>query len=155
MTTVGVHTDHGRGSARALSSLHLRACMLWLMVAAIETAIAVPERWPAQFGGKGDPTKMATQWITKGTALSPPLFLLVAMVVALVLVTFARRRSVAQAGTALAGLVGVIGIIGALGELLAAATPAVPGSVRDAAVIGVALSAVVAITASAALRSAG
>ena len=153
MTTLGLHTDDRRVSARTLASLHRRACALWLLVAAIETAIAVAERWPAQFGGKGDPAKIATQWISKGTALSPPLFLLVGMVVALMLVTFARRRSLAQAGSALAGLVGATGIIGALGELLAVATPAVPGGVHDAAVIGAALSAAVAITAAAALRT--
>lgn len=153
MTTLGLRTDPCRVSARTLASLHRRACALWLLVAAIETAIAVAERWPAQFGGKGDPAKIATQWISKGTALSPPLFMQVAMVVALLLVTFARRRSLAQSGSALAGLVGAIGIIGALGELLAMATPAVPRGVHDAAVIGASLSAAVAVTALAALRA--
>lgn len=154
MATADVYTDQPRTSRRTLASWHRPACALWLLVAAVETAIAVPERWPAQFAGKGDPSKITTQWITKGTALSPPLFLLAAMAVAVMLLLLARPRAAVRAGAALAGVVGAISIVGALGEVLAATTPAVPSGVHAVAIIGVIISAAVVVTAAAFLRTA-
>lgn len=112
----------------------------------------IAEQWPTQFGGKGDPSQITTQWISQGTALSPPLFLLVGVVVALGLLAAGERRAMVRAGAALASMIGVIGTIGALGELLADPTPDVPRLVQQAAVIGVIVSAAVVITGVALLR---
>lgn len=150
MATIGVYEER-RGSAR-LAALHRPTCGAWVGLAAIETVIGVAGRWPAQFGGAGDPAKIGTQWLSKGTALSPPMFLLAGMLVALALLFAARGDTVARIGAALAALVGAIGVVGALGELFAAATPAVPAGVRDAAVIGVLFSAAVVVTGIAFLR---
>jgi hypothetical protein len=131
----------------------LAVSLSWLAVASLETAIAVVERWPAQFGGSSDPAKISTQWMSKGTALSPPLFLLIAMLVAIVLAAAARRVMVARLAAAIGLLTGLIGVVGSFGELLARATPAVPAGARDAAVVGIVFSIAVVGVALAYLRS--
>jgi hypothetical protein len=110
-----------------------------LLLACVETVVAVIARWPAQFGGAGDPAKITTEWITKGTALSPPLFLLLAMALTVALVGFGRRGLVVRLGAVVAVLTGAFGVVGTLGELL---TPAadVPSAVRYASLIGLAFS---------------
>lgn len=120
-----------------------RLCAAWLGLTAVETVIAVVAKWPAQFGGKGDPSKIASQWVTKGTALSPPLFLMVAMAIALVLLSVAGRLAWTRVGAGLAAVVGAIGTVGAAGELFAAHSADVPTGARDAAILGVVVSAAV------------
>jgi hypothetical protein len=78
--------------------------------------IGVANRWPAQFGGAGQGSDIGTQWLTKGTVLSPPLFLLVAMAVALGLLVAARWHAAKTVGAGLATLIGAIGFVGALGK---------------------------------------
>lgn len=152
MSVVGVYGHQRTGTWRLARSLG-PACAAWLTIAAVGTLIALLERWPAQFGGKGDPARIHTQWLSKGTVLSPPAFLLVAMLVALALVMIGRSRTMTRVGATLAGIVSVTGIVGSLGELLAAATPAVPTGAKDAAIIGVLFSAAVLIAAIACLYS--
>lgn len=120
-----------------------RLCAAWLGLTAVETVIAVAAKWPAQLGGKGDPSKIASQWVTKGTALSPPLFLMVAMAIALVLLSVAGRLAWTRVGAGLAAVVGAIGTVGAAGELFAAHSADVPTGARDAAILGVVVSAAV------------
>jgi hypothetical protein len=127
-------------TSRVSRSVFLAACLVWLLGASIETVVGVLGDWPAQFGGGGDAAKIDTQWITKGTALSPPLFLLLAMLAALAAVRFARRALVRWLGLGVAVAVGVIGVVGSLGEMLAAATPDVPLGVQRAGIIGVLVS---------------
>jgi hypothetical protein len=124
-------------SRRAVFGLTLAG----LLIACTETVIAVLERWPAQLGGAGDPAKIATQWMTKGTALSPPLFILIGMALAVALLGFGRRRLVARLGAVLAVLTGGIGVYGTLGELLATPGPDIPTTVHYASLIGLAFSA--------------
>ena len=135
--------------ARSLSV----ACCIWLVVALVSTVIGVANRWPAQFGGAGQASEIGTQWMTKGTVLSPPLFLLVAMAGALGLLVAARWRAAKIVGAGLATLIGAIGFVGALGEVLAAATPEVPREAQMSAIIGVVLSLVVVITGIITMRS--
>lgn len=146
MSTVEVYSQE-RAVGSRLAALHRPACALWLAGAAVETLVGVLARWPAQFGGAGDPARIHTQWLSKGTALSPPAFLLVGMLVALAVLVAARRDGTARVGAALAGIVGLIGVVGALGELLATPTPRVPAGAQDAAVIGVLISLAVVVTA--------
>ena len=137
------------GRARRLRG----ACCAWLVVAAIGTVIGVAERWPAQFGGKGVPSKTATQWITHGTVLSPPLFMLIAMAIALALVSLGNRRAVAVFGAVVALLVTALATVFTLGEMLSAATPAVPRGAQLSAVVGTMLSIAVVVTSVALLSS--
>jgi|SRR5579859_405744 len=118
----------------------LAVCVAWWTGAAIETVVGVTERWPAQFGGIGDPDKIASQWITMGTAISPPLFLFIAVILGGVLAFAATRRSWRVIGGGLIAAVGLIGVVSTLGELLAAATPDVPRGVQWSSLIGTALS---------------
>jgi hypothetical protein len=112
-----------------------------LLIASIETVIAVLERWPAQLGGPGDPAKITTQWITKGTALSPPLFVLVGMALAVALLGLGRRRLALRLGSVLTVVMGAIGVYGTLGELFATRASDIPTAVHYASLIGLAFSA--------------
>ena len=115
-------------------------CVAWLAVAAVETVIGVTERWPSQVGGTSDPDKVASQWVTMGTAISPPLFLFVAVLLGGALAIAATQRPWRMVGGGLITLVGLIGVVATLGELLAAATPDVPRGAQWAALVGTALS---------------
>lgn len=131
----------------------LFVCSTWLVVASISTVIGVANRWPAQFGGSGQVSEIGTQWMTKGTVLSPPLFLLLAMAGAVALMVFGKGRVSRSVGAGLAILVGAIGCGGALGEVLAAATPIVPRGAQLSATSGVVISAAVVIAGVLTLRS--
>jgi hypothetical protein len=133
---------------------HLRTCLIWLAAVSACTVIGLAERWPAaQFGGAGDPSKIATQWMTKGTALSPPLFMLAAMAAAVVLMLAGSRARARALGACLALMVGVVSVIGTLGEVVAPATPAVPRAVQYGGVFGAAGSLAVVVTGAAFLRA--
>ncbi|MBV9174333.1 MAG: hypothetical protein JOZ81_30090, partial [Chloroflexi bacterium] len=104
----------------------LAAYAVWLAGAAIETAIGISAGWPAQFLGKGDPHNISTEWISRGTAISPPLFLFIAVILGGVLAFAATRGKWRVIGGGLITAVGVIGVAATLGGLLAAPTPDVP-----------------------------
>jgi hypothetical protein len=118
----------------------MASCRLGLHV------IGLAERWPAQFGGAGDPSKIATQWMTRGTAMSPPLFLLAAMAAAVVVMLAGSQARARALGACLAIVVGVAAVVGSLGEMLAPATPAVPRVVQYGAALGVPGSLAVVVT---------
>jgi hypothetical protein len=99
--------------------MHRPACAAWLVVAVVETLIGVLAKWPAQFGGTGDPSKIATQWTTKGTALSPPLFLMIAMAVALA----ARTPDVPASAQDASGIGVVLSLAVVVSGLAAVVTP--------------------------------
>ncbi len=132
---------------------HLLTCLIWLAAVSACTVIGLAERWPAQFGGTGDPSKIATQWMTRGTALSPPLFMLAAMAAAVVLMLAGGRARARALGACLAVVVGVASVAGALGEVVAPATPAVPRAVQYGAVFGAAGSLAVVMTGAVFLRA--
>ena len=112
----------------------------WFAVAAVETVIAIAAGWPSQFMGRGDPAKVASQWISMGTAISPPLFLFVAAGAGAALAFAAKRRAWRAVGGVLAIAVGLVSVVATLGELQAADTPAVPAGVHWASLIGTVLS---------------
>lgn len=132
---------------------HVTACLVWLAVASACTVIGLAERWPAQFGGAGDPSKIATQWMTKGTVLSPPLFMLLVMVAALALVLAGSRAGARALGAGLAIVAGAAGVVGSLGEVAAAATPAVPRAAQYSGALGAVLSLAVVVTGALFLRT--
>ena len=131
----------------------LAACTVWLVIASACTVIGLTERWPAQFGGDGESSKIATQWMTKGTVLSPPLFMLFAMAVAVALVMAGSRSWVRALGACLAIVAGAVGVVGSLGEVAAAATPAVPRAAQDCGVLGAIVSLAVVATGAVFMRA--
>ena len=117
--------------------LYLFAIALFaLNVAATGLAIAV--NWPAQFGGVG--TDAGDEFLTRGTAISAPLF---PMVLLMAVIVFARRAGrlgwIAIVG---AYLTVVVVFIGGMGELVAEPTEDTPKAVLVAAGIGWAIVAV-------------
>lgn len=136
-----VHEIEARGVAVRPFEL---AAGCWLVVAVAGTVVGLLERWPAQFGGAGSPAHVGAELMGKGTALSPPIFMIALMVLALGL---ARMPAARTAGMVLAALVGLVGVVGAFGEVVAAATPDVPRDVQYLGLVGVALSLAVVVTA--------
>jgi hypothetical protein len=137
------------GRPSIATSRHPGTVLLWLtvlVVASVETIVAVIERWPAQLGGGADPSKIASQWVTRGTALSPPLFILVAMALAPLLLMVGRRIAVVRAAGVIAALAGAVGTVGSLGEFLSPATAEVSRGVQNASLIGVVASLLLLVT---------
>lgn len=112
---------------------------IYLAYFLIGAAISVGARWPAQFGGQGDPNSVAIEFVTRGTALAAPLPL---VVVFGGLILLARRRDRWER----IGIVGIMGLsilflIGSIGEAFAPPTPDVPRSILMASgVIGMLMS---------------
>lgn len=99
------------------------------------------ERWPSQLGGAGDPAHIGAELFSRGTVLSPPIFMVVAMMVALLLVAPGRPPWIGRVGFVLALIVAAVGVVGAFAEVGSAATPEVPRGAQTCGLIGVALSA--------------
>ena len=97
--------------------------------------LSILAKWPAHFGGAGDPANVAAEFLSRGTALAP-------MLVFGALALLARRRDRWGAG----GIVGlmalaVLFIIGSRGEAFAPPPLTVPRAVLVASgVIGSVLS---------------
>ena len=91
--------------------------------------------------------------MTKGTVLSPPLFMLLVMVAALALVLAGSRAGARALGAGLAIVAGAAGVVGSLGEVAAAATPAVPRADQYSGALGAVLSLAVVVTGAVFLRT--
>lgn len=91
------------------------ATLVWLLVAAVCAVWSIHERLPYGFAGHGSPNRVASEFLTNGTALAPPLtVMLVALVAAVVAAT--RRRALGSAGDLVLVFVAVISIVGIFGE---------------------------------------
>lgn len=120
------------GDERSGAERHLtrgaRGLVAWsgalFVVVLIGALVAIAAGWPAQFGGGGDPTDVASESLSRGTALSPPLAPVLLFVVALALAV--RAGTLGKIGTVLVMLVSVVFVVGGLGEAFAAPTPDVP-----------------------------
>jgi hypothetical protein len=86
--------------------------------AIVGTAIGIAARLPYQFGGVGDPARVAEEFVTRGTAVSPPLVALAILAVAILIA--AQRGLVGRIGSALLAVLGAVFIIPTLGELFGA-----------------------------------
>jgi MFS family permease len=129
-------------------------CFLLLILMVAGAIISIVADWPAQFGGKGDPDEVASEFFSRGTALAPPF---VPLLLFAIFVALARRAdrwgTVAVAGTM---LLSIVFIVGSLGEAFAEPTPHVPRVVLIASgIIGSLVSALVLVTGSAMLREKG
>jgi hypothetical protein len=108
--------------------------------------LAVVLRWPGQFGNPGSPDDVLTDAVTRGTALSPPVPLVLAFVGALWLAT--RRNSGYGIGCVVLVLLSAVFLVGGLGEAMAPATPDVPrAALVISGVVAVVLAGTVVVTA--------
>ena len=115
---------HDATSRPRTAQLLMRVCLLSAALLLAATVVSVVAGWPAQFGGAGHPDAVATEFLTRGTALSPPLLPLV-LFVAMALLS-PRRGVTGVTATVVLMLLGVVFVIGGVGEAAAPATPYVP-----------------------------
>ena len=125
---------------------------LWLVggdtaaVLTVAAALAVVLRWPGQFGSPGSSEDVVLEAITRGTALSPPLPLVLGFVGALWLAT--RRHRGYGIGCVVLVLLSAVFLVGGLGEAMAPATPDVPRvALVTSGVVSVVLAGTVVVTA--------
>jgi hypothetical protein len=110
----------------------LRSRFVQLNVAVIAfhiatTVICVASRWPAQFGGAGDPDNVAGEMWLRGTAIGAPVVMTI--VLALATLAAARPGRVGTAGTIVIVLVSLLIIVGGSGEAFGIPSPDVPTAV--------------------------
>jgi hypothetical protein len=123
-----------RPTTRRLVSVAVLIFVVWVVC----TLVSILAGWPAQFGGPGNPNNVAGEFLNRGTALAPPLFVMVAFVVFVVLVPNQRWWGVL--GVVGLCLLAVLTVVGSLGEALAPSTPDVPRAVLVASgILGVVL----------------
>jgi cellobiose-specific phosphotransferase system component IIC len=91
-------------------------------------AVSVIARWPYQFGGHGSRAHMLSDFLKSGTALAPPLAILILLGVSAVLVR--RRDAWGTVGSAVVAALSVLMVAGSLGEAFAKATPDVAQAVQ-------------------------
>lgn len=99
-----------------------------LALIVIGAVVSIAERWPHQFGGHGDPDHMVTDFTATGTALAPPLPILVLL--AFVALTVGRRDRWGFLATIAVLPLAILMIVGSAGEGLAAPTTQIPRAVQ-------------------------
>lgn len=129
----------------------LIAAWTLVTVMVVGTVIAVAAGWPAQLGGAGEPDAVLSEFVTRGTALGPPLIPLVVFIGAVLL---SRRPGRARAvGLIASMLLALAFVVGAVGEALAAPAEDVPTyALVGNGIIGTVLSVAVFVTGLLALR---
>jgi hypothetical protein len=86
--------------------------------AVVGTAIGVVARLPYQFGGVGDAARVSEDFLSKGTAVSPPI---VALVILLVAIAVALRPGlIGRLGSGLLALIAGVFFVPTLGEVFGA-----------------------------------
>ncbi|WP_144120101.1 hypothetical protein [Catellatospora sichuanensis] len=93
----------------------------------VTTVICVALRWPAQFGGAGDPDNVAAEMWLRGTAIGAPVVLTI--VLALATLAAASPGRTGTAGTMVIVIVSLMIIIGGSGEAFGVPSPDVPTAV--------------------------
>ncbi len=91
----------------------------WVLTAywIVAAVVSLWARWPGQFGGAGDPANVGAEFLSRGTAAAPPLFL----IAVLALAAWTVRKSGAWRNTS-AIVLTVLGLaftLGGVGEILA------------------------------------
>jgi hypothetical protein len=93
---------------RRLLLISVSLLAFWILA----TILGVAQGWPAEFAGLGDPEDVSGEWATRGTLVSPPIFLVAAQA-ALTLVLFLESRLLrGVAGFGLAALGSYFAITG-------------------------------------------
>ena len=106
------------------------AAVLALQV--VLAAISIAANWPSQFDGVG--TNAGEEFVTRGTAVAPPLVPMLLFAAALALAL--RRGRWRTVGVVVICLLCVVFVVGSLGELFAEPTVDVPRSVLVASGVG-------------------
>ena len=131
-----------RYTTRRLLSVSVLLFVVWV----VGTILSVVAEWPAQFGGPGNPNNVAGEFLSRGTALSAPLSVMVALVVFTLLAS--SRRWWGTIGVVGLCLLAVVTFIGSMGEAFAPATPDVPRAVLVASgILGIILCPLLLLTA--------
>ena len=112
-----------RYTTRRLLSVSVLLFVVWV----VGTILSIVAGWPAQFGGPGNPNNVAGEFLSRGTALSAPLSVMVALVLLTLLAS--SRRWWGTIGVVGLCLLAVVTFIGSMGEAFAPATPDVPRAV--------------------------
>lgn len=99
-----------------------------LLLIVVEAVVTIAAGWPHQFNGSGDPHRVLAEFPSSGTALAPPIFVIVLL--ALVAAGLQRPGTVRTVATVLTLPLAVLMAVGSAGEALAPATPDVPRSVQ-------------------------
>jgi hypothetical protein len=98
--------------------LSVKLAVALIAYAMVGTVIGVAARLPYQFGGVGDPARIAEDFVARGTAVSPPLVALMILVVAIIIA--AQRGRVGRIGSSLLAVLAAIFLVPTLGEMLGA-----------------------------------
>lgn len=94
------------------------AAIALLLLAVIGTVIGIVARLPYQFGGQGDPERVMEDFLSKGTAVSPPVVALLALIVGAFLAT--RAGALGRIGSGILALLSIVFVVATVGELIAA-----------------------------------
>lgn len=94
------------------------AAIALLLLALIGTGIGIAARLPYQFGGQGDPERIMDDFVSKGTAVSPPLFALLALIAGALLAS--RAGALGRIGSGVLALLAIVFFIATIGELIGA-----------------------------------
>lgn len=131
---------------RAQRQRRLRSlCVLLLALTVVGTVVAIGAEWPAQFGGRGDPNDVPSEFLTRGTALSPPLAPMILFAVGTALLV--RRDRWGVVGLVLTTLLSAVFVIGSVGEAASAPSPDVPtGILLAGGIVGGVLSLTVVVS---------
>lgn len=81
----------------------------------VAATISIVNRWPAQLGGAGDPSRVAREFLSRGTATAPPLLPLLLLGVAALVVRSGSRWRVPA--TVILFIIGGLHLIGGFGEI--------------------------------------
>jgi len=88
--------------------------LLVLGVMGVSTVFAIINKLPYEVGGTGDPNTVAADFITRGTAISPPLFILLVLLLCAGLTL--RRGWVGTVGVVGIILLGILALVAGLQE---------------------------------------
>jgi hypothetical protein len=127
VSTGSAVSSERKSQMRSADTLRLFVPAVLLLIA-VEAVVSIAAGWPHQFNGSGDPHRVLAEFPASGTALAPPVFVIV--VLALVAAGLQRSGAVRTVATALVVPLAVVMAVGSAGEALAPATPDVPRSVQ-------------------------
>jgi hypothetical protein len=127
MTTASRAPTEGDPAMDRLRSRFVQLNVVVIAFHVVTTVICVALRWPAQFGGAGDPENVAAEMWLRGTAIGAPVVLTVAL--ALATLAAARPGRVGTGGTIAIVLLSLMIIVGGSGETFGIPSPDVPAAV--------------------------
>jgi hypothetical protein len=96
--------------------LSVKAAIALLVLALIGTGIGIAARLPYQFGGQGEPERIMEDFVSKGTAVSPPLVALLALIGGALLAS--RAGALGRIGSGVLALLSIVFFIATIGELI-------------------------------------